>query len=190
MPQTPSGGGSSAPPMSPSPCPRMSIKDLRSRVSATASRTSALSKGGLVRFIKTPTDSLAAPSWQTDCGACVLMSLSNGNVTSYGKVMSRLPAILDSIEIGPPGLPVIRVLGQLDALVRLVFDKFERAGADRVLAHLRRADMARIDRRIAGGEQGQQRRLRLLQMQCRLGGAIDGRLLDVDPPALAIVEAL
>jgi hypothetical protein len=68
-------------------------------VSATASRTSALSNGGLVRLSSAPTDSLVALSWQTACGACDLTSLSNANVTVFGKVMSKLPAAKASIAV-------------------------------------------------------------------------------------------
>ena len=68
-----------------------------------------------------------------------------------------------AVEIGPARLPVIRVRRHLDELVRLELDEFERAGADRMLAHLRRRDVAGIDRRQARGEQREKRRLRPLQ---------------------------
>jgi hypothetical protein len=51
MPQTPSGGGIIAPPTLAWPSARMSMKALRSSVSATARRISGLSKGGAVRLI-------------------------------------------------------------------------------------------------------------------------------------------
>ena len=60
----------------------LDFKDLRSMVRPIPSRISALSKGGLVRLISTPTDSPAAPSWHTELGAWALMSFSNGKVTS------------------------------------------------------------------------------------------------------------
>jgi hypothetical protein len=41
--------------------------------------------------------------------------------------------VFDAVEIGTVRLPVGGVAGQLDRLVRLEFDKFEGAGADRVL---------------------------------------------------------
>jgi hypothetical protein len=49
--------------------------------------------------------------------------------------------------------------------VGLEFDKFERAGADRSLAHVARLNVARIDRRIPAGESRQKGRLRPLQME-------------------------
>src|SRR5215472_9833849 len=70
--------------------------------------------------------------------------------------------VVYAVEIGPIPLPVIGISGDLDRLVRLELDEFERAGADRVAAHVARRDVARIDRRIAGGEQGDKGRLRPL----------------------------
>src|SRR6266436_9490947 len=55
---------------------------------------------------------------------------------------------LDAVEIGPPALPVIRVAGQRDPLVRLKLDKSKGSGADGMLSHLGRSNMARIDHRI------------------------------------------
>jgi hypothetical protein len=54
---------------------------------------------------------------------------------------------------------------ELDRFVGLELDELERPRADRVGAHVSGADMAGIDRRIAGGEQRQQRRLRPLQVK-------------------------
>ncbi len=105
-------------------------------------------------------------------------------VERFGMIVYSTPS-----RYGQPLLPVIRVLGQLDTLVRLVFDKLERSGADRVLAHLRRRDVARIDRRVARREQRQHGRLPLLQVQCRFERPVGRRFLQVDPPALAIIEA-
>src|SRR5215467_1062819 len=51
----------------------------------------------------------------------------------------------DRVEIWSSGLPIIRVSHDPNALVRLEFDEFERAGADRVLPHLRGRHMAGID---------------------------------------------
>ena len=50
------------------------------------------------------------------------------------------------VEIGKSLFPVVRVLDDLDRLIRLVFNEFEWPRADRVLPHLRRRDVARIDR--------------------------------------------
>jgi hypothetical protein len=60
---------------------------------------------------------------------------------------------LDAIEIGPAGFPVLRVPGDSDPLVRPEFDEFERAGANRMRAHLARQDVTGVDRRPAGGQQ-------------------------------------
>ena len=58
------------------------------------------------------------------------------------------------IEIRFARAPVILITGQLDVFVLLEFDKLERPGADRRGAHFRCGDMARINRRIAGGQHG------------------------------------
>src|SRR5262249_12107027 len=46
--------------------------------------------------------------------------------------------VFDAVEIGPARLPVVRVAGHGDRLVRLEIDEFERAGADRMFAHVAR----------------------------------------------------
>ena len=96
--------------------------------------------------------------------------------------------VFDAIEIRQARFPVVRVARDLDALVGLVFDELERAGADRRLAHLCRRDMARVDRREARREQGQQRRLRRLEIEHRLVLAVRRHALDVGVPALAEVD--
>ena len=95
---------------------------------------------------------------------------------------------VDAVEIGQPRLPVIRVADQLDVLVGLVFDELEGAGADRMLAHLGRGDVAGIDRRLAGGEQQQKRRLRPLQMENRLVVALGGHVRQIEVPGPAVVD--
>ena len=55
--------------------------------------------------------------------------------------------IFDPVEIWPSGFPIVGIADQLDRLVRLEADKFERTRADRMLPHLARRNMARIDRR-------------------------------------------
>jgi len=90
--------------------------------------------------------------------------------------------IFDAVEIRPARFPVIGIADELDRLVRLELDKFERAGADRMLPHVARRDMAGIDRRIAGGEQSEDRRLRPLQHKGGLGWAVGGDFRDVVPP--------
>ena len=96
--------------------------------------------------------------------------------------------ILDAVEIGAARFPVIRVADDLDVLVRLVLDEFERPGTDRVLAHLRRRDMTRIDGRLTRGEQRDQIGLRPLQVKRDLVIAVGGDLVDIAVPRLARVD--
>ena len=66
-------------------------------------------------------------------------------IDSTFEVGRRFPdPVFDAVEIRPARLPVIRVAGELDVLVRLVVDEFEWASADRMLAHVAWRDMARI----------------------------------------------
>ena len=94
--------------------------------------------------------------------------------------------MFDAVEIRPLRLPVIGVAPDLDVFFWLKIDQFERAGADRMLTHLPWRYVARIDRRIARGEQRQQGRLRTLQVDHRLVIAIGGDLLDILPPFLVL----
>src|ERR1700726_1805091 len=54
--------------------------------------------------------------------------------------------VLDAVEVGPSRFPVIRVACQRNRLVRLEFAEFEWPGADRMLTHLRRGYVTRINR--------------------------------------------
>ena len=92
---------------------------------------------------------------------------------------------LDGVEIGQALLPVVGVLHQLDALVHPELGELERAGADRLAPHLVDRHVAGIDRRVARGEQRQQRGLRRLEMERRHGVAVGGDLLDIGPPRRA-----
>src|SRR6202048_3206983 len=76
--------------------------------------------------------------------------------------------VLYAVEIRPAWLPIIGVAGQLDRLVRLEFDEFERARADRVLPHLAWRHVARVDRRPTRRQQPDERRLRPLQGEAGL----------------------
>ena len=96
---------------------------------------------------------------------------------------------LDAVEIGPAGLPVIRVLGEPDIIVRLELDEFERARADRMRAHIARRHVAGVNRRHAGREQHQERRLRALQHKSYTVIAIGRDLVEVAIPGLARIEA-
>ena len=84
--------------------------------------------------------------------------------------------VFDAVEIGPARLPVIRVARHRDVFVRLELDEFERAGADRMAAHLARRHVAGIDRRLARGEQRDQVGLRPLQVEGDLVVAVGGDL--------------
>ena len=57
--------------------------------------------------------------------------------------------VFDPVEMGPSLLPVIGVPRDCDPLVRLELGEFERAGPDRVSAHLARRHVTGIDRRIS-----------------------------------------
>ena len=95
----------------------------------------------------------------------------------------------DAVEVGLALLPVVRVPRDLEALVRLELDELEGSGADRPGAHLRRRDVAGVHRRIARGEQREQRRLRPLEMDGRLQVAVGRDALDVAVPGGARVGA-
>ncbi len=97
--------------------------------------------------------------------------------------------VFDTVEIGAPRLPVIRVARHLDRLVGFVLDEFERPGADRMRAHLARRNVAWINRRIAGGEQRDQGRLALLEVEGHFAVAVGGDLVDIGKPGFAVVEA-
>ena len=172
----------------------------RSRESAIARRNSGLSNGGAVRLISRSRLLLSITTSQTACGTWLLMSFNSGIVA---KMKSSLPATKARCHVaglamivysmpsryGRSCLPVIRVAGHRDVLVGLVFDEFERAGADRVLPHLRSRNVAGIDRRLARGEQRDQVGLRPLQMEGDLVIAVGRDVLDVAVPGLARVDA-
>ena len=80
--------------------------------------------------------------------------------------------VFDAVEIRPARLPVIRIARHRDRLVRLELDELERAGADRMGAHVARQHVARVDRRPSGRQQCEKRRLRPLQMKGGLVVAI------------------
>src|SRR4029077_17070010 len=71
----------------------------------------------------------------------------------------------------------------------LEFDKLERPGADRMLPHLRRRDVTRINRREPRGEKSEERGLWPLQMKRRLIIVVGGYVVEIGPPGLAGIEA-
>src|SRR6202023_857959 len=85
--------------------------------------------------------------------------------------------------------PVVRVAREPDVLIGLELDEFERTGADRMAAHVARADVAGIDRRPAGGQQHQQTGMRPLQMEGDLVITVDRDLLQIAVPGLARIDA-
>src|SRR5215469_14710458 len=78
--QTPSGAGSTVPPISPCPSVMMSIKALRSKVKDIARRRSALSKGGLSRLMIRVRLTFVGATSQIACGAWLFISLRIGIV--------------------------------------------------------------------------------------------------------------
>ena len=97
--------------------------------------------------------------------------------------------VFDAVEIRQALFPVVRILHELDRLVLLHLDELERAGADRMRAHLRGGNVAGVDRRIAGGQHRQQRRLRPLEMEGRFEVAVDRDVRDEFEPILARILA-
>src|SRR5271166_2136863 len=97
--------------------------------------------------------------------------------------------MIHSIEIRAVRFPVIRVPGHRDRLVRFEFDTLERTGADRMLAHVSRRDVAGVDRRPPGRQQGEKGTLRPFQMKGDLIVAVRRHLREVAVPALARIDA-
>src|SRR5947209_962409 len=92
MPHTPCGGGCIAPPASPCPSARISIKLLRSSARAIARRTSRLSNGGASLFTIKLVLWFAGATSHTAFGACSLMFFIRGTVIPNGNVRSNWPA--------------------------------------------------------------------------------------------------
>ena len=146
---------------------------------------------------------LIGPISQIALGSCFLMSVikrlrhfgREGHVDFAGDegkhrgCAVRNDGELDAVQIWQAFFPIILVLRELDRLVLFELDKFERAGADRMGAHLRGCHVARIHRRIAGGEHGEQRGLRPLEMQCHLEVTVGGDLGNIAEQILARILA-
>src|SRR3546814_7536743 len=103
----------------------------------------------------------------------------------HARRTSRDDPVFDTVEVGPALAPVVLVLLQRDALVLPERDELERAGADRMRPHVGRLDVAGIDRRVAGGEQCQQRRLPPAENDGRLELAVRRDIFDVAVPGAA-----
>ena len=166
---------------------------LRSSASASARRISRLSNGGEDELTMMLVETLFGSTTHTAFGACDLdvlqqrdrhlgrerhVELAGDEAEDRGRAV-RDDGEFDAVEMRQALLQVIGVAGQLDRFVGLELDELERAGADRVGAHVRRRDVAGIDRRVAGGEQRQQRRLRPLQVERGLEVAVDRDVVDL-----------
>ena len=169
------------PPISAWPSNRIETKALRSSASAIARRISRLSNGGedelTMMLVETLIGSIDAHRLRRlvldvleqrdrDFGRERHVELA-GNKSENGRRAVGDDGELDAVEMRQALLPVVRIAGDLDRFVGLELDEFERAGAGRLGAHVAGRDMAGIDRRVAGGEQRQQRRLRPLQVERR-----------------------
>src|SRR6516162_5636474 len=201
IPQTPSGGGCIAPPMSPCPKVRTSMKAWWSYTERH--RPPQL---GVVKRRRGAIDQQGARQVGREHRADRLRRLARkipqqrdrhpedliertGDKSQDARRKARDDRPLDAVEIGPARLPVIGVSRHPDVFVRLEFDEFEWAGADRMLAHVARRDVTRIDRRPARGQQRQERRLWAVQTEGDLIVAVDTDLVEVAVPRLARIEA-
>src|SRR5882672_5597718 len=127
------------PPILPRPSLKISMKGLRSSASTTARRSSGLSNGGAVWLTISVRLPVATVVSQIACGAWLLTSFKNGIETPYGKGHVDFPGgerqhprrevgddrVLDAVEIGPARLPIVRIAGQPDQLVWLIFNELE-----------------------------------------------------------------
>jgi len=78
---------------------------------------------------------------QRDCHAEDLIETA-GDESQDARRQARDDSPLDAVEIGPVRFPVLEVPSDPDPLVWPEFDKFERAGADRMRPHVARRDVA------------------------------------------------
>src|SRR6516162_541158 len=96
--------------------------------------------------------------------------------------------VLDAVEIRPVLFPVVRVARYLDGFVGLELDELEGPRPDRVLPHLGRRHVARIDWGEAGGEQRDERWLRPLQLERHLVIAVQHDPVEVAVPRPSRIE--
>ena len=170
---------------------------LRSRLNAIARRRSGLSNGGALRLITIHRASDIVWSELTSRLRHLISYvpqqwdrhlIGKGHVEFAGnKAEDRGRAVcddrvFDAVEVRTVRFPVIRVSRHRDPFVWLELDEFERAGADWVLAHVARRDMAGIDRGEPGCEKRSKGRLRSLQMKGRLVCGIGSDMVPIMVP--------
>ena len=143
------------PPIAPCPSAMMSTKAWRSIVSEIARRNCALSNGGASRLIehvaRDVRDEHVADRLRHLALDVLQLRHRDAEIDVFVAGEERQQprrdvgddAVFDAVEIGLARFPVIRVADHRDRLVRLELDEFERPGADRMLPHLRRRDVAR-----------------------------------------------
>ena len=181
----------------------MSMNDLRSSASAMALRSSRLLNGGfsrlMIRLVLTLIGAISQIGGRVlrldvldqrrrHLGRKGHVDLAGDEGEHRGRAIAD-DRVFDAVEIRQALLPIVRILRELDRFVLLELDELERTGADRMRAHLRRRDVARIHRRIAGREHRQQRGLRPLEMQRHLEVAIGGDVGNVVEQVLARILA-
>jgi hypothetical protein len=92
---------------------------------------------------------------------------------------------VDAVEIGLVLFPVVGIAHQPDVLELAELRELERSGADRPRPHLRRRDVAGIDRHQPGGQHGKDRRLRVGEVEGDLVVAASAHEVDVGEPRFA-----
>ena len=108
-----------------------------------------------------------------------------GDETQQGGRGARDDAELDAVEVGLAGLEVVGIADQPHAVELLERVELEGTGADRLGAHVRARHVAGVDRREPGGQQHQQRGLRVVEedRDVVVGVAVD--IVDVAEPRAA-----
>src|SRR5262249_50681237 len=96
--------------------------------------------------------------------------------------------VFDRVEVRAPRLPIIGVADYLDRFIGFELDKLERASADRMGAHVARADVTGVDRRPARSEQCYEGDLRPLEAERDLMVTVGGDLFEVAVPGFARVD--
>ena len=190
-----------APPISAFPSIRIVLKALRSIASDIALRMSGLSNGGLTRLtirldLRPGRDHLAdrvrrlrldvLHQGNADIGREGDVEFAGRESEHAGRAAVDHPES-DLVEIGAILFPVIGIAHQTDRVAALEFDELERPGADRLRAHHRLRNVARINDRKCAREQHQQAGLRLAQFERGLVIAVGRDVLQLGVPDLARV---